>query len=142
MSSIRKQEHAFWVTNICNKNVSLADLRLSVKAHTTVNLLDSRHYSYSLEQLQASAASGSIHAKQSMIKVRMVAPQVFKRINIELSNQSRPSPNLYSPVTIENVEYEELNVSDEAFADELAETINEDQDTALKPKVSPLQKSK
>src|SRR5579885_2867901 len=66
----------FWVTNICNRNVSLADLDLTIKAFTSVNLLDKKHYPYTLEQLQKSATSGSLFAKKNMIVPRKNPPAI------------------------------------------------------------------
>lgn len=65
----------FWIANISSKDISLSDLRLTVRAYSSINLLDPKRYSYNLKQLQLSAASGSIFIKRKYIKVRKVPPQ-------------------------------------------------------------------
>jgi len=117
-------KEAFWVTNISNRNVSLADLNLTIKAYSTVNLLDSKHYSYSLEELNKSAKNGSLFKKQKIIVVRKTAPVLNKKqvlINKEAVIPSRER-SLYK---ITEEFYEELNVSDEDFAKENAELIDD-----------------
>ena len=64
---------SFWVTNI-SPNVTLADLALNIKAYMTVNLLDARHYKYTMEQLQKSRQFGSIFNKRDKIIVRETEP--------------------------------------------------------------------
>ncbi len=73
-----KQAPAFWVSNISNRNVTLSDLALNVPAFRTVNLLDKKHYKYTLEQLEKSRDSGSIYAKRDKIRVRQVAPEIIQ----------------------------------------------------------------
>src|ERR1700757_2861428 len=73
-----KKATTFWVTNISNRNVSLTDLNLTIPAFRSVNLLDQKHYKYTLEQLQKSQESGSLFRKKSILFVRQVAPTVIK----------------------------------------------------------------
>src|SRR5580693_5747273 len=72
----RKVEPAFWVTNTSPRNVTLADLALNIKAFTTVNLLDNKHYQYTPEQLQKSKETGSLFLKRHCIAVREVSPPI------------------------------------------------------------------
>lgn len=110
----------FWVKNVGKCNVSLRDLALTIKARSTVNLLDSKHYSYTLEQLQQSAESGSIFAKRHFIKVCKVPPQPVEKPQLVLASVVRDGikKNL---VEITAPRYEELDDSDEKFAEELAD---------------------
>lgn len=111
---------AFWITNISNRNVSLADLNLTVKAGTSINLLDKKHYNYSLEQLWASVNSGSLSKKKDKIFIRQLAPTIIKNkmiFNHEATIPTRER-SLYN---IKEEHYEELNVSDEDFAKDNAD---------------------
>ena len=56
---MKNKKMEFWVTNISSTNVSLSDLALTIKARSTVNLLDEKHYNFTLEQLLKSKASVS-----------------------------------------------------------------------------------
>lgn len=113
----------FWVSNISNRNVSLSDLNLTIKAHCSVNLLDSRHYNFTLEQLINSASKGSIFKKRNIIFVRKVPPYVQK-------NSIQIDPNAIIPDRNRSLykhkeeKYEELSITDEQFAEEDA-NLNE-----------------
>lgn len=117
-------KEAFWVTNISKRNVSLADLNLTIKAYSTVNLLDSRHYYYSLDQLKKSASSGSLFKKQKLVVVRQNAPVINKKTILVNKDAVIPTRerSLYK---ITEEFYEELNVSDEEFAKENAELADD-----------------
>lgn len=123
----------FWVTNVCNRNVSLADLALTIPAYATVDLL-SKHYHFTIKQLEASAENGSIYKKSNKIKVRNVAPQPVVKPGIhtaKIEQKLAPSP-LRSLVKIEQTKYEELELSDEQYAEEAA-AIAVDKEPLLKP---------
>lgn len=111
----------FWITNLTPMNVSLADLNLTVKAFSSVNLLDKKHYSYTLEQLQKSVESGSLHTKRDRIAVRKIAPEILTA-NIPLLRETFIPSRERSVLTIKEEKYEELNVSDEEFAKDNADT--------------------
>lgn len=120
-----KQElPTFWVTNISNRNVSLTDLALTVRARSSANLLDKKHYQYNLEQLQKSAESGSIFKKRDKIVVRKVAPEVLIT-NVPLTKDMFIPTRERSTLVIKEEHYKELsveaNLSDEEFAKENAE---------------------
>jgi hypothetical protein len=114
----------FWIKNISKTDVSLGDLALIVPHERNMNLLDSKHFSYTLEQLEKSAASGSLFRKRDKIKIRKVAPEIIVKPGIYISNEPRGTiPR--SLVVIEEKRYEELEISDEKFAEEFA-AIDED----------------
>lgn len=113
----------FWVTNISKMNVSLADLNLTIKAYSSVNLLDKKHYQYTHEQLVKSVESGSIFKKRDKIIERKVPPEVLKA-SIPLDRETFIPSRERSLFTIKNENYEELNVSDEQFA-EISADLNE-----------------
>lgn len=120
-----KQKPAFWVTNMSNRNVSLADLNLTIKAFTSVNLMDTKHYSYTQEQLDHSVLIGSIFNKKDKIVVRKNAPEVIK-MNIPMLAETYIPSRERSIYSIKEEYYEELDMSDEAFAEENADMVELD----------------
>lgn len=121
----------FWVTNISNMNVSLSDLNLTIKPFSSVNLLDSKHYSYTKEQLDKSVKEGSIFKKRNKIFVRKVAPIVEKKTILSIKDtyiQSRER-SVYS---IKQETYEELEMTDDEFIKENIDLI--DSETSILPK--------
>ena len=115
----------FWITNISNRNVSLADLNITIKAYTSADLLDQKHYSYTLEQLEKSKTTGSIAKKSDKIKVREIEPEIIK-MNVPFLRETYIPNRERSTFEIKNDNYDELNVSDEQFAEENAETADLD----------------
>lgn len=116
----------FWITNISKRIVSLADLALAVKPMTSVNLLDKKHYYYTKEQLMSSAASGSIFAKKDKIVVRQVPPGATRKELIPFQENAVIPTKQRSSVEVENIKYEELNLSDDDFAKDNADTAQQD----------------
>lgn len=62
----KNKEHEFWVTNISDTNITLGDLGMSFPARKSINLLDDKHFTFTLEQLEESAKSGSLFDKRDM----------------------------------------------------------------------------
>jgi hypothetical protein len=122
---MRNKKTEFWISNLSDKNVCLRDLALTIKARTNVNLLDSKHYSFNLEQLEKSAENGSLHAKSHLLRVRKVPPPEPLKTGLHISRKPLfMSQNpLFSKVVIEEPKYEELEMSETEFIDELT---NED----------------
>ncbi len=104
----------FWVTNISNKNVTLTDLYISIKANSSVNLL-SRHYSFTLEQLEKSVASGSIYKKRDKIVKRKVPPPPPETQTLQVDLNSVVPSKPRSIFEIEHKRYAELEISDEDY---------------------------
>lgn len=125
-----KKEATFWIANLCNRNVSLADLNLTVPAWRSINLLDKKHYSYTLEQLQKSATSGSIFAKRDKIKVRHNPPEVIQP-NIPFLKETYIPTRERSILVLKEDRYEELEFDDkkqeEHYAEENAEFAGMDE---------------
>lgn len=119
-----KEAKTFWITNISNKNVSLGDLNMTVKAFATINLLDSKHYHYKEEQLQKSALNGSIYNKRDKIFVRKIPPTIEVAI-MDFVETNIPTRQR-STLEIKYEVYEELNVSDEEWAAENADIVDLD----------------
>jgi hypothetical protein len=115
---------SFWVTNISKMNVSLTDLNLTIRTMTTVNLLDHRHYSFTENELKKSAESGSIFKKRDRVVVRKVEPKLSQPHHILIEEDSSMPSRERSLVSVKQEKYEELNVSDESFASEMADLEN------------------
>jgi len=102
------------VTNVSSMNVGLSDLRLTIKAGTTVNLLDSRHYPwYNKEMLEKSASQGSLKTKGAYLKLRRVAPDPPIRRALMVEELPALPKALRSQVRIDKPYYEELDCSQE-----------------------------
>jgi hypothetical protein len=115
----------FWITNITNMNVCLSDLNLTVKAFHSVNLLDRKHYHYTIEQLELSRKTGSIAKRKNKIVVRDNAPEVITK-NIAFLKESYIPDRRKSTYEIRNEKYEELSITDEQFAEENADLADLD----------------
>lgn len=110
----------FWITNITNKDVSLGDLYLSIKAYSSINLLDSKHYYYTWQQIVTSATSGSIFKRKNKISIRKFAPKSERKI-IEVDKLSAIPSREKSIFEFKEEKYDELDISDEKFAEENAD---------------------
>ena len=115
----------YWITNISKMNVSLLDLNLTIKSLSSINLLDKKHYSYTLDQLELSRTKGSMYKKRNKIVVRNISPEYIK-INIPISREASIPSRDKSIYEIKNETYEELTISDEQFAEENADMVELD----------------
>jgi len=106
-------KQTFWVSNMTPRNVTLADLALNIKAFSTVNLLDQKHYKYTLEQLLKSKESGSLFIKKASISVRNVPPPVKKKDEIPIVYSSFMPTRARSILEVENKDFADLILSDE-----------------------------
>ena len=122
----KRPEDAFWITNISKRVVSLTDLALAIQPMTSMNLLDSKHHYYTKEQLIKSATSGSLFAKRDKVVVRQVAPGVKKKELIPWQEDAVFPTKKRSMVETEDIKYEELELSDDDFAKENADTAEQD----------------
>jgi hypothetical protein len=122
---MRKPLLSFWITNMSNRNVTLADLNVTVKSFSSINLLDSRHYYLSLEQLKKSEESGSLFNKKNIISIRKTEPEVIK-MDIPFLHETYIPSRERSVYAFKEEHYEELNITDEQFADENAELAEMD----------------
>jgi hypothetical protein len=116
----------FWVTNISNMNVTLSDLALNIPAYRTVNLMDTRHYQYNLEQLQKSAESGSLFKKSNRIVVRKAALVIHKNSKPLIDRSTAIPSRERSVLEIKEEKYEELQITDEESAAENADLADMD----------------
>jgi len=95
------------------RNVTLADLAMNIRAFSTVDLLDKKHYKYNLEQLLKSKESGSLFKKRDKIVVREVAPPDPEKNRIPIVYGSIIPDRVRSLYKVNEEEYEELKVSNE-----------------------------
>lgn len=78
----------FWVTNVSNRNVTLTDLGVSIRAMSVADLLDSKRYPHLTKtMLEKSHTSGSLFQKRAMIRKREVAPVIDDDENKLINNQ-------------------------------------------------------
>lgn len=131
-----KQALTFWVSNLSNRNVSLADLNLTIPAFRSVNLLDKRHYQYTLEQLQKSVTNGSIYKKSDKIKVRQIAPEVVKS-NMPILRETFIPTRERSILELKETHYEELDISSEDEKKKQEEYANENAELAQLDEIKP-----
>ncbi len=126
-----KNNESFWITNISTMNVSLADLNVTVKALSSINLLDKKHFACSKKQLLKSFESGSLFKKRNKIFVRQVAPEIEKTNLLFERNETFPSRDR-SILSIKEENYEELNLSDAEYANQNAELAEMDSQPLIK----------
>lgn len=91
----------------------MADLAMNIRAFSTVDLLDKKHYKYNLEQLLKSKESGSLFKKRDKIVVREVAPPDPEKNRIPIVYGSIIPDRVRSLYKVNEEEYEELKVSNE-----------------------------
>lgn len=134
----------FWIINITNKVIIIGDLNLEIGPFKTLNLMDSKHFSYTYKMLEESKTNGSLYKKRNVIKIR-TKPLEKKSNNILINYHTYDKENKVwsfdtkgimpsrkkSIYEITQEKYEELNVSDEDFAETNAEIeSNIDQEKA------------
>lgn len=114
------KKHSFWVNNITNTNICLADLALTIPAWRSFDLLDEKHFKYTLSQLEISAKNGSLFKKRNKLRISNNPPDIIPKPSLYVSKDVR---NVIprSLLKIEETHYPELPNSDEKFADEFSE---------------------
>ncbi len=121
MKKTRVKEKQFWITNISEKNVCLADLALTIPAKRHMNLLDSKHFYYTEELLAKSKETGSLFKKRHLIKIREVAPDEPIKAGKYISKEPLFMKNIRAGIEIVEPYFEELQVSEEKFVDDLTQ---------------------
>lgn len=123
MKPLPEKPKEFWITNKSKTDVSLADLNLTIRAYSSFNLLDKKHFYYTWEQIYNSATRGSIYKKQKKIAIRKFAPynKIPKKITVdEVSAIPSRERSIFE---IKEEKFEELDISDEEFAAQNADSI-------------------
>jgi len=114
---IPKQPKEFWIVNISTRDVSLGDLYLTVKSQNSINLLDKKHYYFTWEQIFNSVTKGSIFKKRDKIFIRRYPPK-FNKVRLQVDEISAIPNRGTSIFEIKEDKYEELDITDEQFAEE------------------------
>lgn len=121
-----KRNKEFWITNTSTRDVSLADLNVTVRSFASINLLDPRHYQLTEAQIQNSVTSGSIFKKRDKIKLRVSAPAVTQTVKIITQETAMPS-RARSGIPKLVPQFDEIDPTDEeALIEELSESAIED----------------
>ena len=149
---MQNKKKEIWITNISTKqDISLGDLHLTVRRGQSYNLLDSKHFYYTEDEIKASIATGSIFKKSSVIKVRENEPKkyVMKIEMVNLKNAVERGMNtvrvVRKHIPLEKLQYDDLDFkednieqnasldheSDEKYAAEMAEIDTMDHRPAL-----------
>jgi len=115
---------SFWCINTSDRNVCLSDLAITIPAGRHWDLLDSKRFTFTIEQLKASMKSGSIYKKRDKIKIGKGQPQIAslpKRVVSEYPIHVRPR----SAVIVEDPQFDELIPSDQSYAEEMAREFDQ-----------------
>lgn len=123
MEKIPAQPKEFWITNKSNSNVTLADLAFTIPAYKSYNLLDSKHFHLTWKQIYDSAVKGSIRKKSHKVAIRNIAP-TNKRVVTKHVSDASASPNRSKSIfEIKEEKFEELELTDEEFAEQHADSL-------------------
>ena len=110
----KPQTMSFWITNISDRDVSLSDLNISIKAMSSVNLLDHNHYPHlTLEILQNSEKSGSLFKKQNKLRHRIAPPPETIPTRTQLYVEAYIPSRQHSDLQIVQETYKELEIIDD-----------------------------
>jgi hypothetical protein len=125
---MKKQEKqdSFWITNITKKAVHLDDIGVIIYPMRSINLLDGRHYSLTRAQLEKSQTSGTLFTKKKKVVVRKVAPGIEAPKPLPFKQDAIYPTKHRSSVELDNIKYEELDVPDDVYATENADTAQTD----------------
>lgn len=133
------KEKELWLINTSvDRDVSVGDLRITVRRGARVNLL-SKHYQFTKEQIDASMQTGSIFKKRHVLAVREMLP---KRGSLNLIKEvakprmlkplRNPQQSTAAPYFRElDVEDDFMGMSDEQYAAEQADLESLDRQPAL-----------
>lgn len=118
---MKKEAPSFWITNLSNHDVALYDLGLTIRAWSSINLLDHKHYPHLTQAIaEKSEISGSIFKRRNTIIHRKVPPTSNKTFSISIDQSAVIPTRQHSIVEIKEEKYEELNIVEE---DEMLSTL-------------------
>lgn len=121
-----EQQDFFWITNITSKAHHLSDIGVMIYPMRSLNLLDRRHYQLTRAQLEKSRTSGSLFTKKAVVVVRQVPPEGTAPQYIPFKADAVYPSKPRSSVELENIKYEELDVPDDVYAADNADTAQTD----------------
>jgi hypothetical protein len=119
------------VINITDRDSTLSDLNITIKAKSSVDLLDWKRYHLTEDQLNNSITSGSLYLKRNSILKRVVPPgEIFKNTanNYALNLGSKIPSKHRSTVSIKYEKYDELDMSDEEYIKQTLDVLEESKD--------------
>jgi len=126
---IKKKNKEIWVTNInTSKDLLIDDLGITIKAGSSINLLNGRYTYITEDDINLSIASGALKKKGRILKVRVVAPVFFNPVipkefvkgNFGDLRNLRPIKPLEER-SFEDLDFDDNEKSDEEFAMENAD---------------------
>lgn len=132
MTNNIKNEKEFWITNTSKLNVNLVDLKLVIKPYTSINLLDSKHYCYSLDEILKSYENGSLFKKRDKVVKRKIPPHITNNNEITMKKDAYIPSKERSIIKIDEEYYEELDLSDEKYAEENVDISDYEQNSIKK----------
>jgi len=117
----KKPKSEFWISNITKKDIKIADLGFYIPAGKSLNLL-SNNFKFTYLQIVKSAQEGSLYNIRDRVKVRLIEPpkpiqsgNIITKIPLWLERSK-----LRASLVVQEKEFEELNFSDESFAEEMS----------------------
>lgn len=117
---------SFWITNITKQAKHLSDIGVVIYPFTSINLLDGKHYSLTKAQCEKSKMSGSLFKYKNSVVVRQIAPEIEKPAYVPFKEDAVYPTKQRSSVEVENIRYEELDVPDDVYAADNADTAETD----------------
>lgn len=120
---------SFWISNVSKRLISVSDIGILLQPYQSINLLDSRHYSLTEDQIQTSLTTGALSRVKDKVVVRKVPPGIAKmrggsRLQVE-ENSEYPS-QVRSIIEHKEFNYEDLHITDDEYAAQNAELSEED----------------
>lgn len=123
---LKTPQPTFWITNISKRCAHLPDLNVIIYPKCHINLLDSKHYSLTRDQIDASAKSGSLYKHKKQVVIRQVPPDHKTPMFVPFDESAVFPTKHRSTVEPDNTKYEELEVSDESFAEDTSDMAEKD----------------
>ena len=121
MSKLSKP--AFFVINVSDRNVCLSDLALTIPAGRCYDLLND-NFHYTIDQLKSSLEEGSLYKKRDKIKIGKGRPELIEAGSRTISEYPIITRNR-SVVKVEEKVWDELILSDDDYANQMAEEFEE-----------------
>lgn len=127
-----KTNKSFWVRNISKNAISINDLGLHLMPFQFANLLNNKAYPYLTPEIIKSSLNGGALGKfKDRIIICKVAPPNPDKLKtsppIDVDLLSTPPTKIRSLLVHKEEHYEELQLSDEDYANENAELAEEDE---------------
>lgn len=114
---------SIWITNISNKDIHISDLGLVIKSYSSIKLLNNSRLPLAEEQILKSINSGVISKKKELIIGNNTPNQIVVQKK-EISTNTIPDRSR-SLKEIKEEKYEELNLSDEEYINQISEIIED-----------------